>query len=114
YQLPLEEFTSARNTLARTAGADAAEVRKLAKPPLAAWAVNQLYWKRREVYDELVEAATAVRKAHKTILGGRRADLREPAKEHEEALDAALKATLAILRDAGHPATDTTRQTVLT
>ena len=51
YQLPLEEFTSARNTLARTAGADAAEVRKLAKPPLAAWAVNQLYWKRREVYD---------------------------------------------------------------
>lgn len=114
YQLPLEEFTSARNMLARTAGADAADVRKLAKPPLAAWAVNQLYWKRRDIYDALVEAATAVRKTHKAILGGRRADLREPAKEHEQALDAALKATLAILQDAGHPATDTTRQTILT
>ncbi len=114
YQLPLEEFTTARNSLARTAGADAADIRKLAKPPIAAWAVNQLYWKRRDVYDALIEAATAVRKTHKTILGGRHADLREPAKEHDQTLDAALKATLTILQEAGHPATDSTRQTVLT
>ena len=114
YQLPLDEFTSARNTLARTAGADAAEVRKLAKPPIAAWAVNQLYWKRRDVYDTLVEAAMAVRKSHQAILGGRRADLREPQREHEDALDSALKSTLAILQDAGHPATDGTRQAVVT
>src|SRR5262245_31642810 len=114
YQLPLGEFTTARNSLARTAGADAAEVRKLAKPPIAAWAVNQLYWKRRDVYDALIEASTAVRKTHKTILGGRHADLREPAREHDEALDAALKATMTIRQEAGHPATDTTRQTVLT
>jgi len=114
YQLPLGEFTAARNSLARTAGADAAEVRQLAKPPIAAWAVNQLYWKRRDVYDALIEASTAVRKTHKTILGGRHADLREPAKEHDQALEAALKAAMAILQEAGHPATDTTRQTVLT
>jgi hypothetical protein len=114
YQLPLEEFTTARNGLARTAGPDAAEVRKLAKPPMAAWAVNQLYWKRRDVYDALIEAATAVRKTHKAILGGRHADLREPAKEHDQALESALKATLTILQEAGHPATDSTRQTVLT
>ena len=114
YQLPLEAFTSARNTLARTAGADAADVRKLAKPPITAWAVNQLYWKQRDIYDALIEAATAVRKTHKMILGGRRADLRESAKEYEQALDAALKATLAILQDAGHPATDSSRQTILT
>jgi len=114
YQLPLDEFTSARNILARTAGADAAEVRKLTKPPIAAWAVNQLYWKRRDAYDALVEAAMAVRKTHQAILGGRRADLREPQREHEDALDSALKATLAILQDAGHPATDATRQAVVT
>ena len=114
YQLPLEEFTTARNNLARTAGGDAAEVRKLAKPPIAAWAVNQLYWKRRDVYDALIEASTAVRKTHKTILGGRQADLREPARDHDEALDAALKATLAILADTGHPPSDSTRQTILT
>jgi len=114
YQLPLEEFTAARNNLARTAGTDAAEVRKLAKPPIAAWAVNQLYWKHRDVYDALIEASTAVRKTHKTILGGGRADVRESSKEHDAALEAALKATLAILQEADHPATDTTRQTIVT
>jgi hypothetical protein len=114
YQLPLAEFTAARNTLAKTAGADAAEVRKLAKPPIAAWAVNQLYWKHRDLYDALIEASNAVRKTHKTILAGGRADLRESTKDHDAALDAALKATLAILQGAGHPPTDTTRQTVLT
>lgn len=114
YQLPLPEFTAARNNLARTAGDDAGEIRKLVKPSIAAWAVNQLYWKERQVYDALIDASTALRKAHKAILGGRRADLREPSKAHEEALEAALKGTLAVLQEAGHPATDATRQAVLT
>src|SRR5947207_10900880 len=114
YQLPLEEFTAARNSLARTAGAQAADVRQLAKPSIAAWAVNQIYWKRRDVYDALIEASAALRKAHKAILGGRRADLREPAHAHDEALDAALKAALAILEETGNPATDATRQAMLT
>jgi hypothetical protein len=114
YQLPLEEFTAARNTLARTAGDEAADVRQLAKPSIAAWAVNQLYWKRRDLYDRLTDASTALRKTHKAILGGRRADLREPSRAHEEALDAALKGALAVLQEAGQPATDATRQGVLT
>ena len=114
YQLPLAEFTAARNTLARSAGEDASAIRQLAKPPLAAWAINQLYWKQRDIYDALIKASHALRQTHKTILGGRRVDLREPTRGHEEALDTALKATLAILQDAGHPATDTTRQAVQT
>jgi len=114
YQRPLTEFTAARNNLARTAGDDAGEVRKLVKPSIAAWAVNQLYWKERRAYDALIDASTALRKAHKAILGGRRADLRDPSKAHEEALEAALKATLGILQQAGHPATDATRQAILT
>lgn len=114
YQLPLEEFTAARNTLARTAGDEAADVRHLGKPSIAAWAVNQLYWKRRDRYDALVDASAALRKTHKAILGGRRADLREPSRVHEEALDAALKGALAVLQEAGHPATDATRQGILT
>jgi hypothetical protein len=113
YQLPLDEFTAARNALARTAGPQAADVRQLGKPPVAAWGVNQLYWKRREVYDALIDASTTLRKTHQTILGGRRADLREPARAHEAAIDDALRATLGILQDAGHPATDATRQAVL-
>ena len=114
YQLPLGEFTAARNALARTAGDEAADVRQLTKPSIPAWAVNQLHWKRRDLYDALVETSTALRKTHKTILGGRRADLREPSRAHEDALDAALKGALEILQGADHPATDATRQGVLT
>ena len=47
FALPLDEFTAARNELARRlkqdGDAEAAEgVRGLAKPTVAAWAVNQL------------------------------------------------------------------------
>lgn len=114
YQLPPDEFTPARNTLARNAGTDAAEVHRLAKPPIAAWAVNQIYWKRRDIYDALIDASTELRKIHTAILAGRRADLREAAKAHDEALDGALKGALAILEEAGHPATDVTRQALRT
>ena len=114
YQLPPDEFTAARNALAKQAGADAADVRSLAKPPIAAWAVNQIYWKQRAVYDALIAASAELRKLHRAILAGRRADIREAAKTHDEAIDASLKAALAILREEGHPVTDATRQAILT
>lgn len=113
YQLPLDEFTAARNALAKEAGADGADVRQLQKPPVPAWAVNQLYWNNRPVYDALVDAASELRAAHKAVLSGKRGDLRGASKTHDEALDAALKATLELLAESGHPATDATRQAVL-
>jgi hypothetical protein len=114
YQLPPGEFIAARNALAKSAGKNAAEVRALVKPSLPAWAVNQLYWKRRGDYDALVQAATALRGVHKAILAGRRGDIREATKSHDDAIERALKATLSILRDDGHPITDATRQAILT
>jgi hypothetical protein len=114
YQLPPDEFTAARNALAKEAGADGADVRRLAKPPIAAWTVNQIYWKRRDIYDALLAASNELRKHHKAILSGRRADIRDAAKVHDEAIDAALKAALAILQEQGHPVTDVTRQAILT
>ena len=114
YQLPADEFTAARNALAKDAGAAGADVRRLAKPPIAAWAVNQIYWKRRDIYDALITASNELRKLHKAILAGRRADIRAAAKVHDESIDEALKAALAILREAGHPVTDATRQAILT
>lgn len=113
YQLPLEEFTDARNALAKDLGKDGASVRKLPKPPVAAWAINQLYWSRRPVYDSLVAAASSLRNAHAQLLAGKRADLRAAGTAHEEAFDAALKEAMAILAAAGHPASDTTRQSVI-
>lgn len=113
FQLPIEEFTAARNALAKQAGSGAVAIRQLSKPPLAAWAVNQLYWQQRDTYDALISASEALRRTHKAVLGGRSGDLRAAGREHDQALDRALKATMAIVTGAGHPATDTTRQAVI-
>ena len=114
YQLPLDEFTAARNALAKEAGGDAASVRALQKPSVPAWAVNQLYWRRRDAYDELVDRAQDLRATHEATLRGTRADLRGASRAHEEAVDAALKATLALLAEDGQPVTEATRQAVAT
>jgi len=114
YQLPLADFTAARNALAKQAGGRASEVKALQKPPVAAWAINQLYWQRRDVYDRLIGAAGDLRAAHGAVLAGKSGDVRAAGASHEEAIEAALKATLALLRDAGQPATDATRQAIAT
>jgi hypothetical protein len=112
YQLPLDEFTSARNALAKEVGKDGVEVRQLPKPPLPAWAINQVYWTERPIYDALAAAASALREAHAAVLAGKRADLRAAGKAHEDALDAVLKKALAVLADTGHPASDATKQAI--
>ena len=114
YQLAPDEFTAARNALAKSAGPDAAAVKRLTKPPIAAWAVNQVYWQHRDVYDALVAAAKELRQTHKAILRGRSGDLRSAGKAHETAVDQALKAALSLLAANGHPATDSTRQAIAT
>jgi hypothetical protein len=114
YQVGPEEFTASRNALAKTAGADAAAIKRLTKPPLAAWAVNQVYWRHRDVHDALISAAKELRQTHKTVLAGRTADLRSAGKAHDVAVDQALKAALAELAEKGHPATDATRQAIAT
>jgi hypothetical protein len=114
YQLPLDEFTTARNALARTAGPDAAAIKGLTKPPVAAWAVNQIHWQQPDVYNTLIGAAQTLRQTHKAILSGRAGDVRAAGKAHEAAVDAALKAALALLASNGHPATDSTRQAIAT
>lgn len=113
FQLPPADFTAARNALAKGAGAHAGTIKGLTKPPIAAWAVNQLYWKDPETYEALIDAASEMRKTHRAVIEGRKADLRSAGREHELALDAALKSTMALLKDAGQPATDTTRHAVL-
>jgi hypothetical protein len=68
YQLPLTEFTPARNALAtrlRKSGktGESDEVRSLVKPSIPAWAVNQVYWKNRAAFDRLLSAGDRLRKA---------------------------------------------------
>ena len=114
YQLPLAEFTGARNELAKQSGKRGAEIKALAKPPVAAWGVNQLYWHRRPEYDALIDAAHQLRRAHAAVLGGKAADVRAAGKAHEDRVTAALDSVLEILLEAGHAAGDTMRQPILT
>jgi hypothetical protein len=108
YQLPLSEFIAERNALAKRAGGDAARVKALEKPSAAAWAVNQLYWSDRRLYDGVVKTATRAHKAHSDALTGKKADV--PLAEAAKAAavrDAADRAE-AILRQSGDAATEAT------
>ena len=104
YQLPLEEFTAARNSLAKETGDSS--VKKLEKPNLAAWTVNQLYWRERKTYDDMIKAAERMRAVYKQMLAGKNADVRGAEEIHQEALREAKQAAKRILEDGGHPNAD--------
>lgn len=120
FKLPLTEFTAARNSLAaslKEAGrADAAaEVKALTKPPLSAWAVNQLYWRHRKPFDQLIAAGERLRDAQASQLAGKGGDMRAPTEARREALAELSTRAAALLRESGHPATpDLTRRIATT
>lgn len=101
YQHPPAEFVRARNALAKTLkGAEAARVRALAKPTVPAWAVNQLYWRDRHVFDRLVKAGTEMHRAQLAMLKGRASDVRATSAAQRSALGDAVQRTIALARDA--------------
>jgi hypothetical protein len=104
YKLPLDEFTSARNTLAKESGDN--ELKKLEKPNLAAWAVNQLYWRERKLYDDVIKTSTQVRTAHKQMLAGKSVDVKAVEVFHAEAMRKAKDAIRRMLEAAGNNASD--------
>jgi hypothetical protein len=120
FQLPLNEFTAARNTLAaklKKAGRadDAERVKGLAKPPVSAWAVNQLYWKNREPFERLLAAGDRLRSAQASQLRGKGGDLREPLEARRVALSELSQDAAALLREAGHsPSPDLMRRITTT
>lgn len=102
YQLPLSEFTAARNALAKTLKGDAAaRVKALAKPPVVPWAINQLYWRERKTFDRLLKAGGALREAQIAALGGRHTDVRRATEAHRAALADAVRSATALATDAG-------------
>ena len=109
YRQPLDAFVPARNALAKTlTGADAARVRALAKPTVVPWAVNQVYWRARPVYDKAIKSGERLRAAQIASLEGRRgADVREAGETHRRALADAVKEAERLANAAGaKPATD--------
>jgi hypothetical protein len=100
YQLPLDEFTPARNALAKELG-DAA-IKQLEKPNVAAWAVNQLYWRERAIYDDVIKTSAQLRTAYKQKLAGKEADVRAVEVFHNEAMRKAKEAVRRMLSEAGN------------
>lgn len=107
YGLPLEEFTSARDALAkelRTAGKkDAAdEVKALRKPSVSAWAVNQAARRRPQDVKRLVAAGGELRKAQRGVVGGGDpARLREAARAHRELVEDLTETAREALAERG-------------
>jgi hypothetical protein len=105
YQRPLGEFVSARSELARSvARADAGTVKRLKKPTVVPWAVNQLYWHARPAYDRLVKSGARLRAAQIAGLKRGGADVRKESDAHRHAVVEAVRSAEQLARAAGmHP-----------
>lgn len=112
YQLPLDQFTPARNVLAKQAGPRAGEVKALEKPNAAAWAVNQLYWRERPIYDELIEASHQLRTAYRDQLAGKSPDVRGAEAAHKAAVKRATQTARTIIESDGSKASDAVMESV--
>jgi hypothetical protein len=90
YGLPLEEFTTERNELAkRLRGAGdreaADEVKRLTKPTVPVWLVNQLARTNEVPMRALLRSGDKLRDAQRTVLaGGDADDLREAQREERD------------------------------
>jgi hypothetical protein len=113
YQGPLSGFVAARTSLAKAlAGDEAKRVKSLQKPTAVPWAVNQVYWHARPVYDRLLKTGGAFRSAQIAALGGRAADVRGATDAQRKAVAGAVAEALRLaLSDGLHPDADTLAQT---
>jgi hypothetical protein len=120
FQLPLTEFTAARNALSAKLkkegrGEEAERIKALQKPSASAWAVNQLFWRRRSAVDALLQVGERFRKAQAAQLAGKSADMRSLLNERRDALSTLMRQAEDILGEAGHNASpDLTRRIMTT
>jgi hypothetical protein len=112
YQLPLEQFTTGRNALAKRAGKADPTIKALEKPNIAAWAVNQLYWRERATYDALIAASETLRDEHRKLLAGKPSDVRDAEKAHRDAIRAATDRIKTLLESSEQAATPATLNAV--
>lgn len=108
FRAPHATFVAERKRLAadlKAAGdkTGATKLGKLNRPPISAWAVNQLWWQEREAFDKLFETAERLRDGD---LGGTAA--------HREALTALRTKASEVLTAADHSATESTLRRIQT
>ena len=110
---PLAEFTSVRNTLAsrlkKEGRPDEADrVKMLAKPPVSAWAVNQLYWNHRDEFEQLIATGKRFHSAQASRSAAKVANMRDSLEARRQALAELSDLATELLQEAGHnPSQDT-------
>jgi hypothetical protein len=105
---PLEEFTPARDSLAKQLRADGKKgaadwVKALKKPTRAAWLANQLSHRRRSELGKLLDLGETLRNEYEQVLSGS-ADhdrLRESARREQRAIDGLVKSAESIGQEHG-------------
>lgn len=118
FALPLDEFTAARNELAKRLAKDgekerADEVRALAKPSAPVWAINQVARREKPMMRSLLDAGAKLRKAQERALGGGGPDaLRSAQRSERDAVRALTQRAGEVLREAGKPATRPTLERI--
>jgi hypothetical protein len=110
YELPLDEFTAARNDLSKRArksgGKDVvATIKALPKPTISAWAVNQLARRQRGLIEAFVAtSATAMEAQRRVFAGAGDVALREAMHAQRAVLLQLREAAAAVLTAGGHAA----------
>ncbi len=104
YSAPFDEFIARRDALAKSLRKDgrreeADAVKKLRKPALSAWVLNQL---PRDAVEGLIAAGAALRQAR----GGD--TLRDATRDERACVEDLASQATALLRQAGHPVTGKT------
>ena len=108
YRAPLDKFVAERKRLSSElkAGGDkagASRLAALARPPISAWTVNQLFWQARDAFDELFAAGERLRRGD---LAGTSA--------HRDAMAKLRARAETLLGAAGHATTEAMLRRIMT
>ncbi|MET8676362.1 hypothetical protein ABZW18_01840 [Streptomyces sp. NPDC004647] len=104
YALPPEDFVAARDRAAKSAPrGDAAKIRALRRPTLAAWAVNLLVRSDRDRITALLALGDQLRRAHRELDGRQ---LRDLAHQQRRLVAALSQQAKQLTIEAGRPAAE--------
>ena len=119
YGLPREEFVAERDALAKQLRADgrrdeAAAIKALAKPTVAAWAANQAVRSQKRAARDLWKAGDALSAAQDAVLAGKGsgAKLREANERERAAVETLVDAARGLLGASGGDLSETTIERV--
>jgi hypothetical protein len=119
YGLPREEFVGERDALAKQLRADgrrdeAAAVKALPKPTVAAWAANQAVRSQKRAARELWKAGDALSAAQDAVLSGKGsgAKLREASERERAAVETLVDAARGLLGQSGGDLSEATIERV--